>query len=134
MESEEKQKQALRRKLLEGMCNCAENVSRIWAQDLAGADIVFNDEYIPRAFKPNVNDKYIFNTLIEKEINKVYTVVVKAMDNNNNKLAEADRKIEDLHSNQLILWVAQIMAKHYWPFYGEWIKKDELNSEGEQEH
>lgn len=96
----------LRKKLLAGMCKCAEGISSFYYLGEDSTSFYFNLNECPRAFKPNVADKFIFNKIIDKVIDEIIK----------------EKKYLKFTNPDVI--GASIMAQFYYPYYGEWINLD----------
>jgi len=59
----------LRRGLLEGMCQCAENLSIEKMKGNFG--LMFEAGYFPTSFKPSVADKFLFQRMIDDNLPKI---------------------------------------------------------------
>ena len=93
----------LRKLLLEGMCRCAEKIDIYF---LIRSNIRFYGNECPEPFKPGTADKFIFNKIIDKVIDNV--------------LQEYEN---DCKANIDTIGVG-IMAKFYYPQYGNWRTLD----------
>jgi hypothetical protein len=91
----------LRRKLLEGMCFCAQEIADLYYTPIS---ITFTtDSECPKSFKPGVADKFLFGKIIDR-----------VMDNITEELSVR------WGTNPKVMGV-NIMATYYYPKYGEWI-------------
>jgi len=61
----------LKRKILEGMCRCAEAIAEYHAMGLGLSGIHFIGREVPEAFKPGTSDKMIFNQIIDGVIETI---------------------------------------------------------------
>ncbi|MFA6023127.1 MAG: hypothetical protein WC781_03490 [Candidatus Pacearchaeota archaeon] len=136
-------KKILRRKLLKQMCRCAEEIST-WCSEQRNPNIQFIEDYCPRAFKPGTNDIYLFNRILDKVIDSVHAEIEEIRERDFKRMEKgtlfsAKEIIESRNrqnsnyysgrSKHYYLVATHIMAKHYWPYYGEWMKVSELNGE-----
>ncbi len=60
--------QQLRRKLLEGMCDCAENMHM---NAIFNQAIKVIDGWTPVDFKPGIADKFLFNKIIDERFEEI---------------------------------------------------------------
>lgn len=104
----------LRKELLEGMCYVADSTYEFYYISPPLTNMHFTDSECPVPFKPGVADKFIFNKIIDTVIDKIVI----------------ELKVEDiLPRGNYKMAGMQIMAKYYWPQYGEWRKMPELSDE-----
>jgi len=92
----------LRRELLEGMCICAEYIDEVYYLGGMITGVDFYNSECPEPFKPGVADKYMFNRIIEANID----IIIKELE------------IKNITNPKMI--GAQLMIKHYYPQYGKW--------------
>lgn len=104
-------KTKLRRELLAGMCEVAEEITDYYLQGPSYTNLYFMDSETPEAFKPGVADKFLFNMIINDSIETV------------EKDLERE-KLEDMEfiSQSRKLFGSRILSRLFYPRYGTWIK------------
>ena len=98
--------QQLRRRLLKGMCRCAEKIDLYYIYGPKFRNLHFIEGFVPENFKPGVADKFLFNKIIDEVISNITSEL------------ENDEFIHDEED----LMGAEIMIKYYYPQYGSYKK------------
>ncbi|MBI4159065.1 hypothetical protein HY500_02285 [Candidatus Woesearchaeota archaeon] len=86
----------VKRALLRGMCNCAEMVREYYEAGTICTNMHFLDG-CPKPFKPNVADKFLFGTLIDRVLDNIMS-------------ESRDYTNEDIAG-------MVILGRYYYPFY-----------------
>ena len=93
--------------LLEGMCRCAKEIDLYYLIGHSLSGVFFCNQEYPEPFNPGVADKFIFNKILDNVIDNIF---------------EEYKNPKNRHTFSMM--GANIMAKFYYPYYGNWRTLD----------
>ena len=102
-------KKKFRKEVFEGMCTCAEEIHIAFVDVIRSRAIRILDQ-CPEPFKPGLSDKLIFNKILDNVVDTAWRDW-----NNTQKI------------NRTMIGY-NVMAKFYYPYYGNWMQAKKRKS------
>jgi hypothetical protein len=106
-------KEELRKHLLKAMCNFSQKSNlyfRGWINQEMSSGLSFLEPlFCPRAFKPGVSDRYLFNEIINENIDEIFE----------------ENNVGRCLGNYLTIGI-NLMSVYY-QRYGEWVERKDLD-------